>query len=231
MSPRNASAYVLEDRRNRSRDRRAVCGPGAAGYLLRMPSSIGRLTALDHDRMQRLVRRACASGPSQQRWRDELVLLVRAHLAAERALLTHDLISKAGDDAVHALAELPRLNADLEQAVEEMAVLAIDSDKLGSACDNIARALAVHAEVLGTQVLRPLEQSVARKEVRRLGGAYSEGRDRALRAEGANEPTPRRLDLSRAELYELAKKAGIEGRSAMSRRDLIAELQRRQQAG
>jgi hypothetical protein len=34
--------------------------------------------------------------------------------------------------------------------------------------------------------------------------------------------------VSRAELYELAKRAGIEGRSSMSRRDLIHELQRRQ---
>lgn len=157
--------------------------------------------------------------------------LVRAHLAAERALLTHDLVSKAGDEAERALENLPRLDHDLEQAVDVLAALPIDSDDLAGACDRVARALAGHAEVLSAQVLRPLEQSVARKEVRRLGGAYAEGRDRALRAEGADEPTPRRLDLSRAELYELAKKAGIQGRSAMSRRDLIAELQRRQQAG
>jgi hypothetical protein len=70
---------------------------------------------------------------------------------------------------------------------------------------------------------------VARKEVRRLGGLYADRRDQVLHEEGEADPPPRRLDLSRAELYELAKKAGIAGRSAMSRKDLIAELQRRQQ--
>jgi hypothetical protein len=65
--------------------------------------------------------------------------------------------------------------------------------------------------------------------MRRVGGVYETSRDRALQAEGADEPPPRRLDLPRAELYELARRAGIEGRSAMSRRELINELQRRQQ--
>jgi hypothetical protein len=68
-----------------------------------------------------------------------------------------------------------------------------------------------------------------RKQMRELGGRYADVRDEALRDEGADEPPPRRLDVSRAELYELAKRAGIEGRSSMSRRDLINELQRRQQ--
>ena len=67
----------------------------------------------------------------------------------------------------------------------------------------------------------------ARKEIRLLGGEYESRRDDHLLRLGADEPPPRRLDLSRAELYELARRHGIEGRSAMSRRDLIAELQRR----
>ena len=77
------------------------------------------------------------------------------------------------------------------------------------------------------RVLAPLESAVARKEIRLLGGEYESRRDDHLLRLGADEPPPRRLDLSRAELYELARRHGIEGRSAMSRRDLIAELQRR----
>ena len=56
-----------------------------------MPSSIARLTATDHERMLRLARRACSPGPSQHRWREELVHLVRAHRAAEEETLTDEL--------------------------------------------------------------------------------------------------------------------------------------------
>ena len=74
-----------------------------------------------------------------------------------------------------------------------------------------------------------MTRALPRRQMRELGGRYAEVRDEALVEEGADEPTRRSLDVSRGELYELAKRAGIEGRSSMSRRDLIVELQRRQQ--
>ena len=61
-----------------------------------------------------------------------------------------------------------------------------------------------------------------------LGGRYERRRDEELRESEGQTPPPRRLDLTRAELYELARRAGIEGRSGMSRDQLISELQRRQ---
>ncbi|HYJ77488.1 MAG TPA: Rho termination factor N-terminal domain-containing protein, partial [Actinomycetes bacterium] len=79
------------------------------------------------------------------------------------------------------------------------------------------------------RVLAPMTEAMPRKQMRELGGRYTDIRDAVLRDEGADAPPPRRLDVSRAELYELAKRAGIEGRSSMSRRDLINELQRQQQ--
>jgi len=173
-----------------------------------MPSSIARETALDHDRMQRLVPRACTTGPSQQRWRDELVCLVRAHLVAEETTL--GWADRSLTDAVDSLDRANVPSSDLVDAGARLRAL-----------------LAAHAVVLAGHVLEPLEQAVPRKEIRRLGGAYADRRDQVLHEEGGAEP-PRRLNLPRAELYELARRAGVAGRSAMSRRDLIDELQRRQ---
>jgi hypothetical protein len=176
--------------------------------------------------MLRLVRRVVTEGPSQHRWRDELVALVCAHRDAEREVLTGDVLAAAPGTtaAVEELgrsdAEVARVTADLA-AAEQPAFLAEIGQRLG-------RLLEAHATTLRDQVLAPLESAVARKEVRRLGGLYEARRDESLRSHGADAPPPRRLDLSRAELYELARKAGVEGRSAMSRGDLIAELQRRQ---
>lgn len=195
-----------------------------------MPSSITRLTALDHDRLLRLVRRACTEGPSQQRWRDELVQLVRAHRAAERETLTADILAEGGTDVVAGADQLHEMDEQLTAATDALAEVTIGSPSMADACDRLTRLLRMHADMLAEQVLTPLENAVPRKEIRRLGGMYETRREQELRESGADQPPPRRLDLSRAELYELAKRAGIEGRSAMSRRDLIDELQRRQKS-
>lgn len=194
-----------------------------------MPSSIRRLTALDHDRMHRLARRACAPGPSQERWRDELVRLVRAHLRAETGVLTVAVLAPLRTDPAAAREELVATCADLTRLADALGEVPVTSTEMPALVNSLQQVLGQHAEVLEQQVLLPLESAVARKEVRRLGGAYEQQRDTALHDEGEVDPPPRRLDLSRAELYELAKRAGIAGRSAMSRKDLIAELQRRQQ--
>lgn len=180
-----------------------------------MPSSINRLVAQDHERLDRLLRRARTAGPSQQRWRDELLHLARAHLAAE-------------DEVLDAARQLPG-RAHLNELIDRLAIPEPDQERRTRLHDALGAALLEHTHELRERVLATLEQSQPRKEVRRLGGAYAEARDRSLRAQGEAQPPPRRLDVSRAELYELAKKAGIQGRSSMSRRDLIERLQQREQ--
>jgi hypothetical protein len=193
-----------------------------------MASSIVRLVALDHDRMLRLVRRACTAGPSQQRWRDEHVQLVRAHSLAAAEPLAPSVLAQGGAGVVDGADQLRGVDERLAAATTALSDTAVDAPGMGSACDQLRRLLGMHADLLGEQVLGPLEHAVPRREIRRLGGVYEKRRDQVLEEQGADAPTPRRLDLPRAELYELARRAGIEGRSAMSRRDLISELQRRQ---
>jgi hypothetical protein len=193
-----------------------------------MPSSIARLTATDHERMLRLVRRACSPGPSQQRWREELAHLVRAHRAAEEESLTEEVVRAAGAGAVGALSAVRSEDARIGDVLHRLDRAPGDGTATTSLGDELTELLSRHHETLSTRVLAPMTDALPRKQMRELGGIYAELRDRALQAEGADEPPPRRLDVSRAELYELAKRAGIEGRSSMSRRDLIHELQRRQ---
>ncbi|HTE74193.1 MAG TPA: hemerythrin domain-containing protein [Actinomycetes bacterium] len=193
-----------------------------------MPSSIARLTATDHERMLRLVRRACSPGPSQQRWREELVHLVRAHRAAEEDSLTDEVVRSTGAGAADALSELRSQDAAIDDALHRLSDAPDDGPATTALRGELTALLGRHADTLAGRVLAPMTDALPRKQMRELGGAYARSRDRALQEEGADEPPPRRLDVSRAELYELAKRAGIEGRSSMSRRDLIHELQRRQ---
>jgi hypothetical protein len=193
-----------------------------------MASSVVRVVRTDHDRLPRLLRRVVTPGPSQQRWRDELLQLLHAHLAAERQVLTATVVDAAGPDAVAARQELVQLDRQLARAAEELADEDVGSPRLHDLGQHLSRLLDRHDAVTGT-VLRRLEAVVPRKEIRQLGGEFVEVRDTRLHAVGAAEPPPRRLDLPRAELYELARQAGVEGRSAMSRGELIAELAQRQQ--
>jgi len=191
-----------------------------------MPSSIARLTATDHERLLRLIRRACAPGPSQERWRVELAHLLRAHSAAEADTLDDATVAAAGSAATAALDELRRVDAELVDALFRLESAQPGAADLEAAGAALVADLGRHADLLADRVLAPMTETLPRKQMRELGGRYAQVRDGALRAEGADEPPPRRLDVSRAELYELAKRAGIEGRSSMSRRDLINELQR-----
>jgi hypothetical protein len=193
-----------------------------------MSSSVHRLISLDHERLLRLLRRTVTEGPSQQRWRDELVHLLVAHRDAEDRTLTPDVVAQAGPSAVPASRAVARINTDIDRVTGELGASALPSADLGDLGDRLRRLIEQHGAVLSSQVLAPLEAAVPRKEIRRLGGVYERYRDEDLRAHGAAQPPPRRFDLSRAELYELARRAGIEGRSGMTRGDLIAELQRRQ---
>jgi hypothetical protein len=192
-----------------------------------MPSSIVRLTVTDHDRVLRLLRRVVTPGPSQGRWRDEAVRLLRAHRAAEIAVLTPDAVRPAGAEADRAMADLGALDGALDEATDLLAAAEVPSPALIDLGARIESVLGQHAATLDLRVLQPLEAAVPRKEIRILGGRYAEVRDTDLQDLGGEEPPPRRFDLPRAELYELARKAGIEGRSAMSRSELIAELRRR----
>jgi hypothetical protein len=195
-----------------------------------MPSSISRLTTLDHERLVRLLRRTVTDGPSQPRWRDELVRLLAAHLVAEQEALTADVVAPAGQSALTAAEELSRVDSEMARVADELAEAPVPSPEVGAIGERLRRLIDQHATLLSGQVLAPLESAVARKEVRLLGGVYEARRDADLREHGDADPPPRRLDVSRAELYELARRAGIDGRSAMSRQDLIAELQRRDAA-
>jgi hypothetical protein len=201
----------------------STCDRFVEGYPELMPSSIIRVASLDHERIRRLVRRACTEGPSQARWRDELVGLVEAHRAAEDEALG------SADPAVppEAIERLRQVDADLDAATAAMAAATIPSSEIAEVGRTFQSALTAHVDELDGRLLQALGDSAPRKELRRLGGLYVAHRDQALHDHGEVEP-PRRLDVSRAELYELARRAGIEGRSSMSRRDLIVELERRQ---
>jgi hypothetical protein len=195
-----------------------------SGNRICVPSSVARLVGQDHDRLVRLLRRACTPGPNQDRWRTEFADLLRAHRAAEHT----ELLGRLAEipDVREVAAHQDDDDATLDDLADEVAQAAIGTDAFSDLCGRAEQTVRAHRDAL-REVLARLDAAVGRKEMRRFGGCYQKHRDDHLDEQRPRRPPPRRLDVSRAELYELAKRAGIEGRSAMSRDELIDELQRR----
>ena len=177
--------------------------------------------------MIRLLKRACAQGPNQQRWRDEFTALLRAHRAAEREELLAE-VGRVLPELGPVASRQNQTDRDLDRLAEEVADADVSAEEFADLCGRTRDAVAAHGEALRVAVVEPLGQTVSRKEMRMLGGRYERRRDEELRESEGQTPPPRRLDVTRAELYELARRAGIEGRSGMSRDQMISELQRRQ---
>jgi hypothetical protein len=192
-----------------------------------MPSSVVRMVTRDHERLDRLLRRMCADGPSRDRWRAEFSSLLMAHRLAEREELLSSVLTEV-PTLEAPVRDLAARDAILEQLVTDLQGTDIERPEFTALCDRATQVLADHAGHMARVVLAPLEQLLPRREIRRLGGEYEQRRERELRRVSDHEPPPRRLDLSRAELYEMARRAGVEGRSSMSRAELIDELRRRQ---
>jgi hypothetical protein len=191
-----------------------------------MPSSVARLVGQDHERMVRLLKRACSQGPNQARWRDEFTALMRAHRLAE----SEELLAEVGRVLPELGPEASRqdqTDRELDRLADQVAHAEVSAADFADLCTRTRLSIAAHDDELRTVVFEPLGRTIGRTGMRQLGGRYESRRDEELRHSGGQAPPPRRLDLSRAELYELAKRAGIEGRSGMSRDQLITELQRR----
>jgi hypothetical protein len=92
-------------------------------------------------------------------------------------------------------------------------VAAIPEPELADAARDLVEAEAV-------VVLPALAEGVPLPERRRLGKVYRTRRDARMRA----VPRPRRRELSQTELYELARRAGIQHRSRMTQAELVAAL-------
>lgn len=190
-----------------------------------MPSSVVRLVTLDHRRLERLLERVVAPGPSRERWQRELLQLLAAHQVAEETELYGSLAADWGEESVRDVrAEGDRLAA----AAERLGALDLSGDGeaegLDAGVDDVRRALAEHAHVTEDVLLPLVGDRLARKRLRELGGRYEQRREQELVDNGGHRDVPRRLDYSRAELYELARRAGIEGRSSMTREQLIDAL-------
>lgn len=120
---------------------------------------------------------------------------------------------------------LPESDApDLEQLAVTLEAASLTPEHSVNLCEHTEQVLTRHDEHVRTELLAILPEALGRKELRELGGRYARRRDHELAPTASDEAPPRALDRPRAELYEMARRGGVPGRSAMTRTQLINAL-------
>lgn len=191
-----------------------------------MARNVLHLLRTEHRRLNEALLRAERGRGSRARARDEAVSGILAHVHACHAVL-------------HAAAAEHQAGQPASR-VERLDQLRQDDDGLLSAALELAPADPLQAgfRERATACLRALDWHARSEEhlldeylhdvdvvrLRDFGAHYLRARDAELKHASPVSAPPRRLDVPRADLYEQARKAGVPGRSSMSREQLIAAL-------
>lgn len=165
----------------------------------------------DHERLNEIIGRLGSASRGRESLGNQLRTLCVGHLRAETAVacraVGHDgyaateARARSCLDALAAGASDPRLLAELQAWLVEHI-----------------------ADVRCLVIVRLCAES-GRRRLEQLAAAYEHRMAVEAAALRPVRSTPRRLDRSRTELYEQARCAGIIGRAAMSREELIGALQ------
>lgn len=178
-----------------------------------------RLTRTDHRRIAELLGRLARRHRSVAGIRPTLVGELVAHeAAASRELLPFaaDRLEGYNGRAADSLHQLQLAAAELDESLEPASL------------DIVTRAMAMFAEHVAVEeqeILEPLSQVTEVSRLREAGDADRRRRDAALKSRGERRRQYRRPSISRAELYERARRRGIRRRSSMTREQLVAALE------
>ncbi|MGN6331885.1 MAG: hemerythrin domain-containing protein [Motilibacteraceae bacterium] len=190
-----------------------------------MARNVLHLLRTEHRRLNEALLRAERGRGSRARARDEAVSGILAHVHACHAVL-HP--AAAGHHAGEASGadRLDHLRQDDDGLLSTALELA-PADPLQSGFRERATACLQALDRHARSEEHLLDECLHDVDVVRLrdfGAHYLRARDAELKHASPVSAPPRRLDVPRADLYEQARKAGVPGRSSMSREQLIAAL-------
>lgn len=183
-----------------------------------MGANVVRLVRTDHRRIRELLNRLSRRYRAGEALPAQLVTELLAHVAATESTLlpfAESRIDHLDDAYSQSLERLAAAGAELADAVHPVPAEVVEG---------VAAALIDHIEIEERAALQPLDESVTVERLRMLGENFRRARDARLKSKGESARRYYRPAVSRAELYERARYRGIEGRSTMSRSELLSAL-------
>lgn len=176
-----------------------------------MTRSVTDCLSRDHDRLLDLLSRLRTASRGREALANQVRVLAVSHLRAETAVVS-PVVGHRGYAAV------------TERALRLLDRLAGGHDEAGLHAD-IAGLVRGHAEDVDRTLAPALLAESGAGRLEQLASAYEHRRSVEAASMRPVRPTPRRFDVSRTELYEHARRAGVPGRSTMTRDQLIVALQ------
>jgi hypothetical protein len=187
-----------------------------------MGANVIRLARTDHRRIHELIDRLTRRYRAGEALPARVLGELSAHVEASATALLPFAESR-----------ITALDPAYAATLDELAAVA---DELAEAprpvppelTERLAAVIGRHVEIEEQAVLQPLADEIGVERLRMLGEHFRRCRDARLKAKGNAPRRNHRPPASRAELYERARIRGIEGRSTMSRNELLHALREAQ---
>jgi len=183
----------------------------------------------DHRLMEQLFAQLQTGDGDRRELVAEVEARLSAHARAEEAEVYPIVAKKAGEkqEAEHGTYE----HLEAEHKLRKVRNL-IDSPHFEQALEEFVAAVDHHVQEEESELLPALAKATDKKTLNRLGAAFERARLDELSTTGYEQAPEEAVgsdasemdDVTRDELYEKAKKAGIPGRSHMNKDDLIKAL-------
>jgi hemerythrin-like domain-containing protein len=179
----------------------------------------------DHRRMERLFERCRTDKANRAELVAEIKARLKAHSVAEEERV-YPALAKANpaekEDVHHGVEE----HREAEELMERLEGTDPSSKEFDKALKEFVDAVKHHVEEEESDILPNLEDAVDPEKLEKLGAEFDRRRIEVLDEMGvADTGAPDDLSsMTRAELYEEAKKADVPGRSQMTKDELAEAL-------
>jgi hemerythrin superfamily protein len=189
-----------------------------------MPLDAVSAITRDHRAMERLFEQCKKNTDQRSALVAEIKSRLTAHSKAEEERVYPEIVkAEPGEkqEVHHGVHE----HREAEEKLAKVEAADPQSNEFDRALDEFVAAVQHHVQEEESEILPALAEAVARKRLEELGEAFEERRTQLLTAGGVEESAVND-DLTRDELYELAKQADIPGRSSMTKEELVRALRR-----
>jgi len=195
-----------------------------------MAMDVVTLIKNDHRLFETLFDRLKSGRGDRQAMLIEVAARLAAHSHAEEMKVYPTLVEvRPGErrEVEHGAEE----HHEAEQMLHRLMAMEPNDPEFESGLAQFVEVVERHVKEEETELLPALQQAVDAAKLEELGRAFEEVRNRELAIAGIsgkstmdNEEAGRADEMSRAELYEKAKEAGIPGRSHMTKEELSQAL-------
>lgn len=190
-----------------------------------MGRNVARIMRSDHLKMIRLLERMRDHPRNRSVHLDDLEALLHDHAAAAETVLFPELTNRF-PNAKDASADRRRDHARLGAGLLALRTCEPPSPAFTQLTSEMLDAMVTHDQREMATLLDPIQDRVAPQKLREIGDRYAKVDAAATHRRLEQTTIPRRWDVPRAELYERARRAGIGGRSQMTRGQLIEALRK-----